>query len=66
MKFNRNALKVAMAERFFTIAELSKRSGIGSDTIAKILHTDRIPNTATIGRLAKALGIEPSKLMKEE
>ena len=66
MEFNRNALKLAMAEKCLTIAELSKKSGIGSDTIAKILNSDRMPNISTIGKLAKALGIQPKGLMRGE
>ncbi len=66
MIFNRDALKIAMAKNCVSIAELAKKSKVGSDTIAKILNTNRIPNIATIGRLATALNVSPEVLMKED
>lgn len=63
--FDRIALKTEMARQCVSIKELSHKSGVGYDTLSKLLNTDRQPNTVTIGRLAKVLNVAPDKLMKQ-
>ena len=64
--FDKRKLKAEMAKKCMSASYLSAVSGVGHDTLSKILNTDRQPNTETIGRLAKALEIEPEKLLKED
>ncbi len=59
-------LKELRESRFLTQRELAEKSGVGVATIARIEKGKHRPTFRTIKRLAAALEIEPSKLVKRE
>ena len=59
-------LKELRESRFLTQRELAEKSGVGVATIARIEKEKRHPTFRTIKRLAAALGVEPSELVRRE
>ena len=54
------AIKKRMAEkRISTIKELSEKSGIGRNTLAKVLHEEIQPSSDTMEKLVFCLDIAP-------
>jgi transcriptional regulator with XRE-family HTH domain len=49
-------------ERFFSQAELARRSGVHALTITRLERGRSAPSTRTVRALAEALGVEPSAL----
>ena len=62
---NLKNLKSLIAKNGFTLLELSEASGVGLSTLNRILHGKKA-QLATIGRLANALGCEPSYLLTDK
>lgn len=55
-------LKKIMAEKQIdTIVELAEKTGVGRNTLAKVLNGDIQPSSDTMEKLVFALGIEPEK-----
>ena len=50
----------------FSQRELARLTGIAQDTISELETGKREAQPRTIRKLAEALGVEPSALMKEE
>lgn len=63
--FNNMELKNQMALQGIGFKALSEKSGVNADTLAKILNHGRMPTMVTVGKLAKALNVEPKTLLKE-
>lgn len=59
-------LKRIMEERRLSITEVANKTGITNANISRILHGKTSPTLETIERIAKALGIEPYELLKDE
>jgi transcriptional regulator with XRE-family HTH domain len=59
-------LKRERESRVLTQKMLSREAGVGYPTISRIENDVVDPHFSTIRKLAKALGIEPSELVKEE
>ena len=57
------ALKVAMKARDLTVTDLHKRTGIGRETIYRILRAEALPTTDIIIRLAAELKVSPGALL---
>lgn len=49
--------------RTLTQGQLAEKSGIGINTIVRIERNQTDPRPQTIGKLAEALGIDPSELI---
>lgn len=56
-------IKKHMQRSGLTIPGLARRSGVTADAIRKILRENRSPQSTTIRKLAKGLGIKPSELI---
>ncbi len=54
------------SERFLTVEELSKASGVPRSTIVGLEEGTRKAQEVTVDRLAEALGVEPGELANEE
>jgi transcriptional regulator with XRE-family HTH domain len=52
-------------ERLLTQVELSKMTGVAQDSISSLETGKREAHPGTIKKLAKALGVEPTELIKE-
>lgn len=63
MKLDLKKLEVAMAEKCYTIQELSKVSTVGVSTISNIFNRGQQPNLWTIGKLARALKVSVKDLI---
>jgi transcriptional regulator with XRE-family HTH domain len=57
-----NGLRLARATKGFTVSELSRRSGLGRDTIGKIERGLHAPQPKTLHKLAVALEMNPVEL----
>jgi transcriptional regulator with XRE-family HTH domain len=53
-------------ERFMSQAELSKAAGVSPAHLGRIERNEHDPHLSTIRKIAKALGVDPSKLIDEE
>lgn len=65
MKVNRKKLHIAMANACMTTADLQKASAMPRPTVDKVI-CGRSVKPATLGRIAKALGISVEEIMEEE
>lgn len=63
MILSKEKVLVAMSNKVMTITQLHHASGVGKNTISRILnnHTKTRPTTA--GKLAKALGVKVEDLI---
>jgi transcriptional regulator with XRE-family HTH domain len=53
-------------ERFFSQAELARRSGVHALTITRLESGRTAPSTRTVRALAEALGVEPGALARPD
>ena len=63
---NGHRLRQLRVERALTLRALAERSGVSYDTINKLELGQRPARLSTIRKLADALGVDPSELMKGE
>jgi transcriptional regulator with XRE-family HTH domain len=56
------ALRRLRLERFFSQAELARRSGVHALTITRLESGRTAPSTRTVRALAQALGVQPGEL----
>ena len=65
MEVNKNKLKEAMLDKCFNISGLRRASGLSQSTISRMLKGGNMVNIATIGKVAKALGVPAKDLISE-
>jgi transcriptional regulator with XRE-family HTH domain len=58
MRIDSNKLDLAMARACVSIAELRDKSGVSDVTLARIRRGAQEPRPSTVGRLARALGVD--------
>jgi transcriptional regulator with XRE-family HTH domain len=58
-------LRSLRKERLLTQVELSKMTGVAQDSISSLETGKRETHPGTIRKLAKALDVEPTELIKE-
>jgi transcriptional regulator with XRE-family HTH domain len=58
-------LRSLRKERLLTQVELSKMTGVAQDSISSLETGKREAHPGTIRKLAKALDVEPTELIKE-
>ena len=59
-------LKDLRVRRALTQEELAAKAGIGKNTVNRIERNRAEPHMSTLRKLAAALGVEPSELVKGE
>jgi transcriptional regulator with XRE-family HTH domain len=59
-------LRRVRKERLLTQVELSKITGVAQDSISALETGKREAHPGTIRKLAKALGVDPTELIKEQ
>jgi transcriptional regulator with XRE-family HTH domain len=65
VEVDRNRLRALRAQRVLTLGELSNESGVTLNTIWRIESGyNKSARPSTIRKLASALGVEPSELVK--
>lgn len=57
-------LRLWRMRRTMTQGQLADRSGVGINTIVRIERNQTDPRPSTIGRLATALGVDPTELIR--
>ncbi len=66
MKVNSSKLELAMANACMTINELSKKSNVSRVALTRFISGKCNPKPATIGKIAKALGVTVQELIDTE
>jgi transcriptional regulator with XRE-family HTH domain len=64
MEVNVQRLKELRRERVLSLRELEERSGVSYNTIWRIEDGRQGAHARTVRKLAEALGVEPSELIK--
>ncbi len=59
-------LKSLRKRRVMSIGDLSAKSGVHRNTISRIENGEADARTSTIRKLAKALGVDPSELVRAD
>ena len=54
-----------MANACITIGELAEKSGVSRPALTKFTTGKSNPKPATLGKLAKALGVKPEELIED-
>lgn len=65
MKIDAGKIKMILAERGMTQAELAKACGVSRQNVSTILLRGTC-SLVTAGKIAKGLGIQVAEIMKEE
>ena len=65
MEVNVERLKELRRERVLSLRELEEKSGVSHNTVWRIEDGRQGAHPRTIRKLAEALGVEPSELVKE-
>lgn len=65
MQIDEKALKRAMAARNFTNAALARAAGVTNVTIYNLLNHSNRARIDTVGRLARALGVDIYDIAKD-
>ena len=65
MKVNRDKLRLAMARACMNPQDLAKAAEMPSQTVNGVLR-ERSIRPATLGRIAKALRVDVTEILKEE
>ncbi len=65
MKAEQTKFRIALARSCMTVAELAKKSGLPRPTVNNVI-CGREVRPATIGRVAKALGVDVIDLIEQE
>jgi transcriptional regulator with XRE-family HTH domain len=66
MEVNVERLKELRRERVLSLRELEEMSGVSYNTISRIEDGRQGAHPRTVRKMAEALGVEPSELLKEE
>lgn len=64
MKINIMKLNIELARNCVTISEL-RNHGVAPQTLTRIRKGENV-NPATLGKIAKALGVDPTEIMETE
>lgn len=63
MHLDVRAFNLALARVKMNTVDLAKVSGVSASTICKAINSGTNLRTGTLGRLAKALGVDPSEIV---
>lgn len=65
LKLDKKKLDLAMAKKCYNITDLVKKSNVCYSSIVKISNGNMSLTTRTLGKIAKALDVEPKDLIQE-
>lgn len=65
MRIDKRKLEIVMARVGITTGELTRRSGVPSATVTRIINGVRDGRPATIGKIAKTLGVDPTEIITD-
>ena len=66
MKIDKKKLEIAMARAKLNRNTLAEKAGMPVPTICNVYNTRGTCKPATAGRIAEALGVDVTEIMKEE
>ena len=66
MLLDKVKVELAMARKGLNRAELAKTLDVADLTVSKYFRQGRVLNPKTVGKLAKALEVDPSEIIKRE
>ena len=67
MKINKNYFDMKLINKCMTLSDLKRATGLSSQTLSRIRNDMGYePNTKTIGKIARALNVDPAELLEEE
>lgn len=64
MKINREKLNLELARKCFSLSDLKDEANIGRSTMTKILNGNLHLQPKTLGKIARALEIDPEKIIE--
>ena len=64
MKIDKNKVEMAMARACLGQNEVAKKMGTNKANLAKLIGHERNHRPETVGKLAKALGVDPAEIIK--
>ncbi|WP_302177199.1 helix-turn-helix domain-containing protein [Megamonas funiformis] len=65
MNIDIKKLQCAMASKCYNASDLALYSKLSQATISRIFKTKTVLKTQTLGKIAKALDVEPKELIKD-
>ena len=65
MKLNNEKIMILLAEKRMFIKDLCTEAGVSETAFKKMREGKRIPRTATVGRIANALGVGVREIIQE-
>ena len=66
LQLDRRKLDLILAERCYSLTDVTKRAGLSSALVTKVVSGKYTLTTKTLGKMAKALGVKPADLIKDE
>ena len=66
LQLDRRKLDLILAERCYNLTDVTKRAGLSSALVTKVVSGKYTLTTKTLGKMAKALGVKPADLIKDE
>lgn len=65
MRLDVRKVELALAEKEMNTADLARATGYSLNTIREYITLKRNPNTKSIGKIAKALGVDVVEILEE-
>lgn len=65
MELNVRAVKAAMMAKGYNVASLARAAGLSSATVNLYVNHNTKPRLDNLGKMARALGVDPFSLVKE-
>ncbi len=66
MDINIKKLQCAMAAKCYNASDLALYARVSNATVSRVFKTNAVASLRTLGKIAKALDVEPSDLIKDE
>lgn len=66
LQLDRRKLDLILAERCYSLTDVTKRAGLSSALVTKVVSGKYTLTTKTLGKMAKALDVKPADLIKDE
>lgn len=66
LQLDRRKLDLILAERCYNLTDVTKKAGLSSALVTKVVSGKYTLTTKTLGKMAKALDVKPADLIKDE
>lgn len=65
MELDTKKIKIMLLDKGWSLAELGRHAGVGNNTVYLVVNNKRGYTVKIINKIAKALGVKPSEIIKE-